>query len=138
VGESRKNRLYRSEVHPPRPQRRRPDQPASQEDRVITWMRDATGKFTRMDGTPEEARAREVFIEVLDPGSRQWRDDYRARFPRKQAIEIVESGIRSGRVRFIGYRLVPAPARPMSEATKARLAELHARTEKEKRCGLTV
>lgn len=101
---------------------------------MITWMRDVTGRFTRSGELP----AGEVFIEILDHGSRQWRDDYRARFPRNKAIEIVESGIRSGRVRFVGYRLVPAPTRPMSEATRRRLAELHQRTQKEKRCALTV
>lgn len=96
---------------------------------MITWMRDAAGIFQRLDGIPEDARAREVFIEVLDPGARQWRDDYRARFPRGKAIELVEHAIARKQVRFSGYRLVPAPAKPISEATRARLAALHARQE---------
>lgn len=96
---------------------------------MITWMRDASGSFSRLDGVPEDARAREVFIEVLDPEARQWRDDYRARFPRGKAIELVEHAIAKKQVRFSGYRLTPAPAKPISEATRARLAALHARQE---------
>lgn len=99
---------------------------------MIAWMRDATGTFTRT-GDPDNAR--EVFIEVLDPGSRQWRDDYRARFPRGKAIEIIEEAIAKKQVRFVGYRLVPAPAKPISEATRARLAKLH--TQKAERKGRT-
>lgn len=92
---------------------------------MITFMREADGSFTR---SGELAAAGDFFIEVLDPGSREWRDDYRARFSLRKAIDVIEIGIVKRQVRFTGYRIVPAPAKPLSETERARLAGLRARS----------
>lgn len=89
---------------------------------MITWTRNPSGAFERGG---ELSDAREVFIEMLkDDGD--WRRSIQ-RYCRGDAVTLIETSISAGLVRYGAYRVVAAPPRLISEATRARLAALHAR-----------
>lgn len=92
---------------------------------MISWLRNLQGSWGRI-GEPDYAY--EFFIEALEPTG-QWHALYKARHHQREAIDIIEQAIGKNQVRYHGYRLVPAPARPISEAARARFAELKARKE---------
>jgi len=92
---------------------------------MITWTRDAAG--WKREG---ELPAGDVFILTLQADG-EFKSDVHPRFARNEAMNIIESGIAKGQVRAAGYRLVPAPPRPISEETRARLAELRARRKED-------